>query len=459
MKGNVKRIRNKILLSILTLLYIVAGSYSSSAVEKGDLYRVGPDDILTIDVINEPELKTTTSVASDGSITFPYIGTVTVEGMTLSAIEEMIKNKLSEGFIKYPVVSVNLTRSMSRTVYAYGEVGRQGIVPYEEDMTILKVISRAGGVTKDGEYGLVKVRRKGNNPPGFSDILVDLKATVEGKAPSEMVLQPGDIVIVEKNKTFFIYGEVARTGQFILEHNMSVVRALSIAGGITPNGQHGKVKVRRKQTEPPGYYDVEIDLNGTIEGKVKGDFLLEPEDILIVERNKTYFVYGEVNRTGEFMLEKGITVSRAIAIAGGLPVDGQYGRVKVRRKQAEPPGYRDIEIDLNGTIEGSVKGDFLLEPEDILIVERNKTYFVYGEIMRPGEYTLREDMTAFQAITLAGGFTKWGSPGRVKILRYNAEKNDYVSIPVDLSAVIKGEYDKDIKLMPNDTIIASSGVL
>ena len=367
----------KMIKYIFTILFIAFGLVITPAVncaEKTSLheYTAGTNDMLEIKVLDYPDLRTVTTVATDGSITFPYIGTLNVKGKRLSEIEEEITKKLGESFIKYPVVAVSLVKSESRKIFAYGEVARPGEFPFGE--------------------------------------------------------------------------------------NITVVKALSIAGGITANGLYGKVKVRRKQTGEAEYKDIDIDLKGTIEGSTAEDMLLQPDDIIIVERNKTFFVYGEVNRPGEYVLEKDLTAVGSLSIAGGITANGLYGKVKVRRKQTGEAEYKDIDIDLKGTIEGSTAEDMLLQPDDIIIVERNKTFFVYGEVNKPGEYVLTNDMTVLKSLSLAGGFTKWGSPGRVKVLRPKNNNAGYETIKADIDDAIGGDAAKDISLQSGDIVVLSTGI-
>ncbi len=185
--------------------------------------------------------------------------------------------------------------------------------------------------------------------------------------------------------------------------------------------------------------------------------LLQPDDIIIIERNKVFFAHGEFERPGKYALEKNMTVVEAIAIARGIKDTALYGKLKVRRKQ-EGDVYKDIvETDLNnGVIKKTEAEGMFLQPDDVLVIERNKIYLIYGEVRRAGEYILYDKMTVFRAITLAGGFTKWGSPKRVKVLRLK-EDGEYETIKVNIKAVIEGGAAADIELQAGDIIIASEG--
>ncbi len=102
--------------------------------------------------------------------------------------------------------------------------------------------------------------------------------------------------------------------------------------------------------------------------------------------------------------------------------------------------------------------NMLLEPDDILLIERNKIFLIYGEVNRTGEFILKTDMTVFKALTIAGGFTKWGSNKGVKILRLKKDNTGFESLKVNISDVIEGDANADILLKSNDVVIVSTGI-
>jgi polysaccharide export outer membrane protein len=530
-------------------------SHEAGAAEDALFYKVGVNDMITIKVIDHPELLTSATVGEDGTITFPYIGAVYVKGLTLTDIEKEVTEKLSAGYVKYPVVSVSLTRAVMQKIFSYGEVNKRGEIPYDEDMTLEKAMSMAGGVTGNGLFGKVIVRRKQKNGNKYKDIAESMlnhgiienrnnaevllnpddilivepsktfliqgevnnrgrfvlekdmtagrallqaggvsneglygkvkvrrrregksgtyedfaesglnDGTIESSEVEDMLLQSDDILVVERSKTFLIQGEVVNRGKFKLEKDMTVVKALLQAGGITKDGLYGKVRVRRKENDGKGNYKdaAESNLNdGAIESSEVEDMLLQSDDILVVERSKTFLIQGEVVNRGRFKLEKDMTVVKALLQAGGITKDGLYGKVKVKRKkEAETGNYKEIiESKLsNGVIESQEAEEMLLQPDDILLVEKNDTYFVYGEVSNTGEYVLKDNMTVFKAITVAGGFTKWGSGSRVKVLRSVDNGRKYETIEVNINEVIRGDITADIYLQSGDIIIASASI-
>lgn len=457
-------------LPILFIVVCFAISFTSQSradIDANEIYKIGTNDIIEITVLDHDDLRMMATVSSDGTITFPYIGTVMVKGLGTLEIEEEITERLKAGYIKYPVVTVSLVKSMSRKIYTFGPFNRRGEIPYDDNMTLLRAMSLSGGVSNDGLFGKISVRRKlADDSNEYKDLFERglNNGFIDDQQIENMLLMPDDMLIVERNKTFLIEGEVAQRGRFVLENDMTVLRALLQAGGISQDGSYGRLMVRRKQKEKSGGYEeiAESIINDkAIESTEVEEMVLQPDDILIVESNETFLIQGEAAKRGRFVLEKDMTVLRALLQAGGTSENGRYGRIKVRRKDKEKQGgYEDIaDAKINdGVIESSEVEDIILQPDDILIVERNKTFFIYGEAARTGEFVLENDMTVFKALNIAGGFTKWGSESRVKILRKTDNGEGFVKMEVNIDDIIDGDASADIILYPGDIIVASPGI-
>ncbi|HEW80907.1 MAG TPA: hypothetical protein ENH18_00915 [Nitrospirae bacterium] len=434
---------------------------------KDDVYKVGVGDMLRINVLGHKDLDIAVTVAVDGTISFPNIGSVYIKDLSLMQVQELIIKRLSDGYIKFPSVSVSLLKGVSQKIFVHGEVAGTGAISFEKDMTIVKALSIVGGIREDGRYGKLRLRRKQKGASGYESIIeAEINnGIIMNKEIEDTLLYPDDILIVERNETFLIQGEASHRGRFVLEKGMTVLRAMLEAGGAGENGKYGKVVIRRKTEDESERYKkiAESRLNdGDIEKSEVEDMVLQPDDILIIERNETYLIQGEASSRGRFVLEKDMTVLRALLEAGGVGENGKYGKVVIRRKiKGKAGGYEKIaEARLNaGVIENSEVEDLLLQPEDILIVEQNETYFIYGEVNLTGEFVLKNDMTVFKALTIAKGFTKWGSASRVKVLRLPDNGKEFITINVNIEDVIDGDASEDLFLQPGDVIMVSSGIL
>ena len=161
-------------------------------------YKVGTDDILGIAVLQPDPFSMEVTVTPDGYISFPYIGSVYVQDRTLAEIQGEVQKKLADGYLKYAVVSVALKISGSKKFFVYGEVSTPGAYPLDPNMTVFKAISVAGGLTKFGSSSKVKVLRPKKDGPGNEMIRVDIKAIMKGSNEADMLLRPGDVVIVSE---------------------------------------------------------------------------------------------------------------------------------------------------------------------------------------------------------------------------------------------------------------------
>lgn len=161
-------------------------------------YIVGIDDVLEISILQPEKLVNNYTVTADGTITFPYIGNVQVKGMTLAKIQEDMQVRLSDGYMKYPIVSVSLKESRSRKFFVYGEVVRPGTYIMEDNITVLRAISIAGGFTKYGSSSRVKVLRPYKDKSGYKSIKININAAMSGFSEKDIALNPGDILVVSE---------------------------------------------------------------------------------------------------------------------------------------------------------------------------------------------------------------------------------------------------------------------
>jgi polysaccharide export outer membrane protein len=418
-----------------------------------DLYIVGIKDIIGIRVAGQGEFTGDYKVAFDGTINYPYLGAIFVENLTLKEIQQKIEEGLSNGYVKSPIVTVSLNESLSKKIYVQGK----GTIPYEYNLTVTKVLLLTGTLQQLNAGGKVIIRRIPEGKTGYLDTIIDMRDVLEGKESGNTVLKPDDIIIIKSPDSILLQGEVLKPGFYPLEHNTTLEKVLALAGGIREGALYGKIKVRRLLENNSGYKDIELNVKDLIDGRVSGEMLLQPEDIVRVEPNKSFYIHGEVNSVGKFTLEDNMTVVKAITEAGGITAGGLYGKVKIRRKRSIGVGYEDIEVNLRGIIDGSIKEDVLIYPDDILIVERNKRFFIKGIVNSPGLYTLEDKMTIVKAITIAGGIREGSLNGVVEIRRIRDDKSGYDDIELDLQDVLTGKSAGDMLLHPDDTVNISRG--
>ena len=232
-------------------------------------YLVGERDVLRITVYDNPDLTTVARVSGEGTITFPLIGEVKVAGLTIQQIAKRISGLLSEGYIVNPQVMVFVEEYRSKKVTVIGEIVKPGLYELPGPTTLLELLSKAGGITKDaGDKAIVK--RKSSQ--GERSITVDLRKLIEkGDTSLDVALQDGDSIYIPKAGFFYVTGEVKNPNVYKFEEGTTVIQAITMAGGFTDKAAEGRIKIKRKE-------------NGqekTLE-KVGLDQLIKPDDVIMV---------------------------------------------------------------------------------------------------------------------------------------------------------------------------------
>jgi polysaccharide export outer membrane protein len=144
-------------------------------------------------VWKEPTLSGSLLVRPDGMISLPLLGDVQASGMTPLQLADAIEGKLKK-FIQDPKVSVVLTQIHSKIIYLLGEVGKKGPVEMTPGMTLLEAISSAGGLTDFANTKKIYILR--TEAGAHQKILVHYKEALKGDTNLNLVLEPGDTIVV-----------------------------------------------------------------------------------------------------------------------------------------------------------------------------------------------------------------------------------------------------------------------
>jgi polysaccharide export outer membrane protein len=209
-------------------------------------YLLAPGDILKITVFKNPDLSVDVRVSEAGVISYPLIGSVPVNGLTLPAAERKIAQMLKDGgFVVNPQINILLTQAFGNLVSVIGDVNTAG--RYSLDAAgghLSGMLAAAGGVAgTGGDFVVVNGMRNGKPFRREVDIV---KMSLGGNPAEDIELVGGDTLFVNRAPMFYIYGQVQKPGQFRLERGMTVIQALASGGGVTGKGtQRGIVRHRR----------------------------------------------------------------------------------------------------------------------------------------------------------------------------------------------------------------------
>ena len=159
-------------------------------------YRIGPNDLLEIDVYGVTELKRTVRVNSTGLVSLPLIGAIKVAGLTAQEAEAAIAARYGEKFLQDPQISVFIKEFTTQRVTIEGAVARPGIYPLTGQITLLRAMALAGWRGDLANLENVMIYRTG--PDGKLDSQTfDLDRVRSGEIPDPLVL-PEDVIVVQR---------------------------------------------------------------------------------------------------------------------------------------------------------------------------------------------------------------------------------------------------------------------
>ncbi len=192
---SIKRFLTVGLSFLLFSILVVRIAYS----EKEE-YKLQPTDVISITVRGQPDLATKTRVTSEGYISFPLLGKVHVQGLSLSEVEERLKASLEKDYLVNAEVLIFIEGYHARQVSVIGEVKTPGKydMPGEKDMSLMQAIAMAGGFTKNADITKTKIMRMENGVKKM--IVINAKdITQKGQRDKDVTLQPEDMVVVPES--------------------------------------------------------------------------------------------------------------------------------------------------------------------------------------------------------------------------------------------------------------------
>jgi polysaccharide export outer membrane protein len=298
-------IKKRFLVSIALVAFFCAGLASLSAKDLSDKeYIIGPEDVLEIQVWDNEDLNCVTEVSLEGAFTFPLIGRVQADGLSVSRLENLIEERLGDGYLVSPYVNISIKEYNSQKVFIFGAVNKPGSYALKRKTDILELISQAGGFTDKAGQIITIVRTTSVAPYGDNQSIAPLSSPSRG----------GDVAANARLNTEG-NGEVSFKKKF----------SQSNAGLQDEHYTHSG-----KET---GNEVCTLDLSDFKANSAYNNFYVKNGDSIYVNMAPQIFVSGEVKKPGEFPWEKGLTVRQAISRAGGPTDKASPRRVIITRME------------------------------------------------------------------------------------------------------------------------------
>ncbi len=400
-------------------------------------YTLGPGDAIQVDIFNVPEYSGSNGqyeVLVDGTINMALIGTVRVEGLTISQLTGVLQQAYRPYLQRPELLTVKLLAKRPLQIGIAGEVRRPGSYtmggPQSGPATIAQVIQLAGGITQAADIRQIQLRRRQLGRPDQLTIL-DLAGLIQlGDLSQDISLRDGDTIFIPTATTFNPF-------------EASQLASATLSGEATA-----------------------------------------PINIVVV---------GEVSRPGSYTVTRvdgtggTLTISRALQTAGGVSLSADIGNIQlIRRPRAGAP--QTISVNLWEMVErGDLLQDLILQEGDTIVVptappetitearlvrlatsnfaadtSQPLKIAIVGEVTRPGTYTVGSGggeggLIGLTRLTLAlqtaGGVTQSADIGNIQVIRRpRAGAEQTVSVNL-WDMVERGDLTQDIILQQGDTIV------
>jgi polysaccharide export outer membrane protein len=256
-------------------------SVSQQQLQEEQTYVISSGDVIYVHILPSEELSREVVVNADGMITFPLIGTVKAQGLTVKELTTVLEKALSI-YISSPKVSITMKSFSKKQIFIMGEIKQSGGYQHKEGMKLLDLITTAGGLTPFAGTKNIKVYRgEKDKKQVFTVNLEEIMKT--GDTSKDFILQPGDIVEIPRQpKTVSVIGAVNNPGNFDWYEGITLLEAISLAKGQTDFASLGKIKIFRGNIQQQKVLVVNLDK--ILKGDLKNNLVLEPGDIVVVPR-------------------------------------------------------------------------------------------------------------------------------------------------------------------------------
>jgi polysaccharide export outer membrane protein len=233
----------------------------------------------------------------------------------------------------------------------------------------------------------------------FVGLVVSLQATAQTAAPAsaapreDYLLGAGDVIRIQvfQNPDLTVEARISESGVI----SYPLLGQLRI-GGLSPTDGERMIAQRLRS----------------------GNFLQNPQVTInvLTFRSQQVSVLGNVNKPGRYAIETtAMRLSEMLSTAGGVAPTGADEVVLITTRAGKPTRIEIDIVDLFAT--GDLDKDPTMQAGDVIYVNRAPNYFIYGQVSRPGMYTVERGMTLAQAIAKGGGLTLRGTDKGVRVQR------------------------------------------
>lgn len=324
---------------------------------------------------------------NDGNITLPVAGKVHVATLTTIAATRAVTKALQIYYVT-PHVTLEIKPQPELSITVEGAVDSQGPVQLDPKSHLSDALQQAG-LSPDADVSKLTItRRKASGESRKYPVNYSLY-TSGTNALTNPELRDGDIIFIpEKIDTkinISVLGDVNTPGDLQVKPETPISEALSRAGGLAGDADHHLIQVQHANSTTHSLYDFDIARQHPLDTAydpvvVDGDKIIVPA----ATPSKTFQILGGVTRPGAITVDGPVSLSDAIALAGGLAPHAKLNAVTITRDLGQNQGYKVITV--NAT-DPKVASAIIIQPLDVIDIQLSKKSGTnIGAVLQPLSY-------------------------------------------------------------------------
>jgi polysaccharide export outer membrane protein len=337
----------------------------------GSAYLLAPDDIVSVTVVNFPNLSTQATVLPDGTISVPILGSVKASGKTTEELAQYLAKEWDR-FVVRPSVTVSVYQKRKATVVVNGFAAKLGTLEYRPGMRLSDALAEVGGASPTGDITKVRVTRRSGESQTYDMTDFPRLAGTE----RDVLLQEGDIIFVPERRTqVSVIGQVLRPGSYDYRDEMTVLDALGLAGGVLESADLNAATIEEEGVER------KLDLDALLRrGDMSVNAKLKPGARIMVPewQNRTY-VFGAVVKPGFYPYKQGDRILDALN-ASGVAQNAEMREVRVIRVDKAKGEAVVTRYNLEDFLkDGKMEANAMLAAGDVVFIPDKKRGFQWQD--------------------------------------------------------------------------------
>lgn len=261
---------------------------SLSVGNDGDVvYRLGAGDEVRVMVFGVEDLSGDYRIDGNGRLSLPLIGQLDISGYTLAEAEEVLERRYGERYLRDPQITVSVTEFRSQQFTAVGAVGQPRVYNVERKITLIEALAIAGGLAQQaGGYVYLtdKVRDPESGELGMRSVAIAVEDLTSGRTDVNLVLGEDALINVPEAGSIFVEGAVERPGVFQAPGEITVLKAIAMAGGLKFQANPDSLQVLRRNPTS-GVWEQSIVSLDQIRASPANDIPLNDGDIVVVDNS------------------------------------------------------------------------------------------------------------------------------------------------------------------------------